>query len=72
MPPRRTAPRLLALSCVISLSALVWPGYTFAGGRIEPYVLGLPFSFAWVIGWLVLSFFVVVLYHHVVDEDGGR
>ena len=33
------------------------------GNRIEPYVLGLPFSLAWVVGWVLLSFVALVAYH---------
>jgi len=35
--------------------ALVWPVYPLVPA-IEPYVLGLPFSFAWVVGWLGVVF----------------
>ena len=36
-----------------------WPGAVpFA--RVRPLVLGLPFSFAWVAGWILGSVFVLV------------
>jgi TRAP-type C4-dicarboxylate transport system permease small subunit len=60
---RRAADVLLAVYVAAGLAALVWPGYAWAGSRIEPLVLGLPFSLAWVAGWLVLTFVVVALYH---------
>lgn len=44
---------------VISGLALVWPVYPFAGS-VRPYVFGLPFSFAWVVGWLVVMFVALV------------
>ena len=47
---------LLAFYVVICLGSIMWPGYKWFGNRIEPYVLGLPFSLAWVIGWVGLSF----------------
>lgn len=40
----------------VATIALIWPVYPFFGG-IRPFVLGLPFSFAWVILWLLIVFF---------------
>ena len=40
--------------------ATTWPGMTIAN-RVEPYVLGLPFNLAWVAGWVVLGFVLLVL-----------
>ena len=45
------------------LAAIIWPGYDWLGNRIEPYVFGLPFSLAWVVGWVLLSFVALVAYH---------
>lgn len=53
----------LAIYMGVCLLAMIWPGYAWFGGRIEPYVLGLPFSFAWMIGWLLASFLGMVVYH---------
>jgi hypothetical protein len=36
-------------------ASLVWPIYAQFGG-IRPYVLGLPLSLAWVVGWLAVVF----------------
>jgi len=49
--------------------ALVWPGYQL-GNRVEPYVLGLPMSFAWNLGWVVLTFVVLASYHFSGREEG--
>lgn len=54
---------LLAAYFVVCAAALVWPGYEAFGNSITPYVLGLPFSFAWNIGWILLTFGVLVSYH---------
>jgi len=54
---------LLLLYVALCGAALVWPGYAWFGNRIEPFVLGLPFSLAWVVGWVVLTFGVLVVYH---------
>ncbi len=57
------------------LGALTWPGYDWLGNRIEPYILGVPFSFAWVIGWILLTFLALVAYHtsgtHEPEEPSG-
>lgn len=53
---------LFAGYCLVCLACLIWPVYAAVGG-IEPFVLGLPLSMAWVIGWLVASFFALLAYH---------
>jgi hypothetical protein len=45
---------------LVVLAALLWPIHPIAA-RIEPYVLGLPFGFFWVVLWLLLSFAGLVL-----------
>ncbi len=40
---------------LLVLACLLWPIYPLFGS-IEPFVLGLPLSMAWVVLWLVLSF----------------
>jgi len=68
--PRRAQLRdlLFALYVFCCLGALTWPGYDWLGNRIEPLVFGLPFSLAWVVGWVGLTFLVLVFYH----ASGGR
>ena len=51
-------------------AALVWPVYAWAGERIEPRVLGLPFALTWNVGWVVASFVALLLYDRAVN--GGR
>ena len=67
MSPERRGPRLrdvlFGLYALCCLFALTWPGYDWLGNRIEPFVLGLPFSLAWVLGWVALSFVALVIYH---------
>jgi hypothetical protein len=50
--------------------ALVWPGYALLGNDVLPYVLGLPRSFAWNLGWVVLTFIVMGSYHLSGGEEG--
>ena len=45
---------------VISGLALIWPVYPLASD-IRPYILGLPLSLAWVVGWLTVMFVALVL-----------
>lgn len=52
-----------ALYCATCLGAVTWPGYAWLGNRIEPYVVGLPLSLAWNVGWVMLTFVVLVAYH---------
>ena len=53
---------------VICALAVTWPGYALVGNRVEPFILGLPFVFAWTILWVGLTFVVLVLYH-VTGKD---
>jgi hypothetical protein len=53
---------LFAIYVVVCLAALTWPVYDRLGNTIEPTVLGLPFSFAWVIGWVLFTFVVLIIY----------
>jgi len=55
---------------LVCLLALVWPVYAWAGDRIEPRVLGLPFAFAWNILWVAASFLALLAYDRAVH--GGR
>ena len=55
----RTARVLTSIYLVLALFFVTWPGLKpFA--RIEPLVLGLPFSMVWIAGWVAGS--VLVLY----------
>ena len=53
---------LLAAYVLICLAAVTWPGYPLFGARIRPMVLGLPWSLAWVVGWVLLTFVALALY----------
>lgn len=48
---RKAARTLTGIYLVSALFFVTWPGLVpFA--RIEPLVLGLPFSMAWIAGWI--------------------
>ena len=57
---------LLAVYVAVALFCLCWPGYAWFGNSIEPFVFGVPFSLAWVVGWILLTFVVLLLYHATV------
>jgi len=69
-PGHRRAYFLFTTYCVVCLLASIWPGFALLGARIEPRVLGLPFSFAWVIGWVLLTFVVLILFYRTVSRRG--
>ena len=56
--PRRH--RILLGVVLLALAASIWPGYLVAA-RIAPYVLGLPFSVVWLVGWIGVVFVALVL-----------
>ena len=54
----RTARILTYIYLALALFFVTWPGLKpFA--RVEPLVLGLPFSMAWIAGWIAGSVFVL-------------
>ena len=59
----------LALYAAVCLAALTWPGFAMFGNRIEPYVLGLPFSLAWNVGWVALTCVVLAVFHRVIGGE---
>jgi hypothetical protein len=72
-PPRRAAPGAFAhvafaAYCAVAFAAVVWPAYPRLGNRIEPFVLGLPFSLAWLIGWVLATLVALVLYDRAIGR----
>ena len=76
MADRRPARRLALADvlfgsyCLVALSAVVWPVYPAIGNRIEPFVMGLPFSLAWIVGWVAATFVALVLYERSIERRG--
>lgn len=72
MPPGRS--RLVnpvaLLYFVLATATLIWPLYPAFFDRIEPRVLGLPFSLAWILIVIAANFVVVGLLYHLrlVDD----
>jgi hypothetical protein len=67
-PARRR--RVFAFVAVVAVAglALIWPVYPSVAG-IRPYVLGLPFSLAWVVGWLIVVFGALVGLYRAEEAD---
>lgn len=60
-PKRRKRAFLLIGFLFLFQLCLIWPIYPVFGGA-EPFILGFPLSFAWVIFILVLSFLALLLF----------
>lgn len=56
--PRRH--KLFLGAVLLALAASIWPGYLL-GARIEPYILGLPFSLVWLVGCILVVFAALLL-----------
>jgi predicted PurR-regulated permease PerM len=61
---------LFAVTLIGCLAAVTWPVYDWLGNRIEPFVLGLPLSLAWITGVVVLNFVGLLVYHLTGDMTG--
>jgi hypothetical protein len=60
--PRRWPHVGLALWTVATVAALIWPAYDLLGNHVDPLVLGVPFSLAWIVGWALATFAVLSAY----------
>lgn len=67
---RRLVPWGAAGFFLLFTVAMTWPGL-IPFNRVEPMVLGLPFTMAWIALWVVLSFVVLILVDRL-HEDGPR
>ena len=50
---------------LICLAAITWPGFALMAAYADARVLGLPFALAWNVGWVSLTFVVLVAYHRL-------
>lgn len=66
-PGRRRRLLLFLTTAAVAGLALIWPIYPAVSG-IRPYVLGLPFSLAWIVGALTLVFGALVWFYRA--EEG--
>ena len=65
---RGITPAFVGFIIVITL-VMIFPIYGF-GNRVEPSVLGMPFSMFWVVFWIVIEFFGVIAFF--LYEHGGE
>ncbi|MDE0899377.1 MAG: DUF3311 domain-containing protein [Longimicrobiales bacterium] len=68
----KTARTLTGVYFIAMLVAVTWPGLV-PFSRIRPFVLGLPFSLAWIALWIAGSVLVIYLLDQVEQQhrDGG-
>jgi hypothetical protein len=68
----KTARTLTGVYFIAMLIAVTWPGLV-PFSRIRPFVLGLPFSLAWIALWIAGSVLVIYLLDQVEQQhrDGG-
>ena len=59
---RRWLHVVLVAWVVATLGAVTWPGYDLLGNHVDPLVLGVPFSLAWIVGWALATFGVLSAY----------
>lgn len=59
---RTWAHACFAAYCATALVAVTWPVFPMLGNRLRPFVLGLPFSLAWLVGWVLATLVALVLY----------
>lgn len=61
---------VFALLALVLLLLLIFPGYEL-GNRVEPFVLGLPFSLFWVVAGVGLAAVLVIVFY-VTEPHLGR
>ena len=66
---RRTATPAFVVFVVVITLLMIFPIYGL-GNRVEPFILGMPFSMIWVIFWIVVEFFGVIAFF--LYEHGGE
>lgn len=67
----RTARTLTVGYFALMIVSVTWPGMLpFA--RTRPFILGLPFSFAWVSAWVLGSVFVLLAVDRVERRHRGE
>ena len=66
---RRTATPAFVVFVILITLVMIFPIYGL-GNRVEPFVLGMPFSMIWVVFWIVVEFFGVIAFF--LYEHGGE
>lgn len=63
--------RLLLGLVLAALAATCWPLY-LPGARMAPYIFGLPFALAWLVGIIVIVFLGLLATFRADMRAGGR
>ncbi|WP_257348777.1 DUF3311 domain-containing protein [Pseudalkalibacillus decolorationis] len=64
---KRKFTAIYSFSLLIPLLLLLFPLFSL-GNRETPIIFGLPFSFFWVILWIIVTF-LIVLFLYRIDPD---
>ena len=67
-PARRRRRRVFLAVYLLAAVLLIWPVYPLFSG-IRPLILGLPLSFAWVVGVLLLMFGALLWLYRDEGDD---
>lgn len=70
---RRSITVPFAVFTVIMVLVMVFPVYGL-GNRVEPFVMGLPFSLFWVLAWIGVEFVALIafyLFEYGFSADDG-
>ncbi|MDQ0338687.1 glucan phosphoethanolaminetransferase (alkaline phosphatase superfamily) [Caldalkalibacillus uzonensis] len=59
--------KIYFLSIIVLFLTVLFPVFQL-GNKAYPITLGLPFSFFWVIMWIVITFLIVFILHRL-DPD---
>ena len=74
MPAERSNPRwphlLLGAYLLLCAAMLTWPCFDWFGNRIDPFILGLPLSLAWNVGWIVATCVALWIYYLATEREG--
>ncbi len=68
---RRNATRAFVIFTIAMALVMVFPIFAL-GNRVEPFVLGLPFSMAWVIFWIGVEFVALVAFFRYEHGAEGK
>lgn len=69
---RKTPTAMFVAFTIVMLLLMTFPVYSL-GNRVEPFVLGLPFSMFWVVFWIGVEFLVLIgFYLYEFGGSGGR
>jgi len=69
-PKKRSIYSLFTIFFIVCILAVVFPFYA-VGNRVTPYIMGMPFSMAWIVIWIILLFIGLVLLYAWESRTGG-